>query len=165
MATHSLTQDRLKDLLHYDPETGVFKNKVTRNPRAKQGSVAGYLNTIGYVVIQIAGEKIHAHRLAWLYVHGNWPANEIDHINRKRNDNRIANLRDATRSENIHNASESPRNTSGYRGVTWNSRRKKWQAQIMANKKYLFLGLYHCPKQAAEVVEAKRQILHPNRAA
>lgn len=165
MATRSVTQDQLKELLHYDPETGVFTNKVTRNPRAKQGAIAGSLNTLGYVVIQISMQKIHAHRLAWLYVYGCWPKNQIDHINRIRNDNRLCNLRDVTSSENIHNTSDNRKNTSGYRGVTWNRDRGKWQAQIMASKQYFHLGLYDSPEEAFAVVSAKRRELHPTRAA
>ena len=165
MAMQSVTQDQLKELLHYDPETGVFTNKVTRNARAKQGTAAGALTVDGYIVIQISMQKIHAHRLAWLYVHGCWPKNQIDHINRIRNDNRLCNIRDVTPSENIHNASDNSRNTSGYRGVTWNCQSKKWQAQTMVRYKYVYLGLYDCPKEAFAVVDAKRRELHPTRAA
>jgi hypothetical protein len=153
MATRILTQQRLQELLKYDPETGVFTNRVTRNGRAKVDDNAGYVNALGYVVIQIDGKKLHAHRLAWLYMHGHWPINQIDHINRNPTDNRICNLRDVTASENAHNISFSKRNTSGVRNVVWSKKNKKWQAQIMVNNKYKYLGLFDELTQAAMVAE------------
>jgi hypothetical protein len=163
MATKILTQETLKELLHYDPATGVFTNKVTRNPRAKIGDLAGYVNPLGYVVIQVSGQKHHAHRLAWLYVHGVWPTNQIDHINRNRSDNRISNLRDVTASENRHNCVDSGRNTTGVRNVVWHKRNQKWQAQIMVNNKYKYLGLFADLELAKQAAENAVKLLHPTR--
>ena len=163
MATASLTQERLMSLVSYDAETGVFTNKVTRNPRAKVGAVAGYVNTLGYVVVQLLGRKHHAHRLAWLYAHGVWPANQIDHINRNPTDNRLCNLRDVTASENVHNTSNSSRNTSGVRNVVWHKRAKKWQAQIMVNNKYKYLGQFDDLAQAKIAAEKATRLYQPAR--
>lgn len=165
MATEILTQARLKELLHYDPETGVFTNRVTRNGRAKIGAASGYVNTLGYVVVQLLGCKYHAHRLAWLYTHGVWPSNQIDHINRNPTDNRLCNLRDVTASENVHNTSHSLRNTSGVRNVVWHKRDKKWQAQIMVNNKYKYLGQFKDLAQARLVAEKAISLYQPARVA
>lgn len=136
------TLARVHQLFHYDPETGVFTNKIARNPKAPKGALAGYVNTIGYSVIQIDKQKIYAHRLAWFYVTGNWPSHEIDHINRNRSDNRLCNLRLATSTKNKHNTSFRANNTSGHRGVTWHKKRKKWQAQISVNNQHQYLGVF-----------------------
>ena len=165
MATKILTQARLKELLHYDPDTGVFTNLVTRNGRAKIGAEAGYVNTLGYVVVQVERLRTHAHRLAWLYVTGNWPTNQIDHINRVRSDNRFCNLRDVTASENVHNTSDSAKNTSGVRNVVWHKKNKKWQAQIKVNNKYKYLGQFTDLAQARLVAEKAISLYQPARVA
>jgi hypothetical protein len=97
-----LNQKTLKKYLNYDPETGVFKRKINSG-KAKIGDVAGGINGSGYICIRINSVKYRAHRLAWLYVHGKFPDNQIDHINRVKNDNRIDNLRDVTQSVNARN--------------------------------------------------------------
>lgn len=97
-----LTADRLRDLLHYDADTGVFVCRVTRG-RTAAGSVAGAIHLHGYRVITIDGCGFKAHRLAWLYVHGEFPKGVIDHINGTRDDNRIVNLRDVTHQINAEN--------------------------------------------------------------
>jgi hypothetical protein len=166
MATKILTQERLKELLRYDPDTGIFTNLVSRQGlRAGAGSVAGTKNNLGYIVIQIEGKKVHAHRLAWFYVHGVWPTKQIDHINRKRDDNRLVNLRDVTASENIHNSSHRSISVSGVRNVVWHKRNKKWQAQIMVNNEYKYLGLYDDLAEAQQVAERASQAFHPARVA
>lgn len=144
-----LTQHDLQSVVIYDPLTGVFINKIDRNPRALKGAVAGYTNTIGYTVIQINGRKMHAHRLAWLYMTGEWPLHEVDHINRIRSDNRFQNLRQSTPSENKQNTTDRINNTSGHRGVTWHKARQKWQAQISVMGKHLYLGTFDSVDDAA----------------
>jgi hypothetical protein len=164
MARKILTQERLKELLNYDPATGIFTNRIMRRGLRKQANdVAGTKNRLGYIVIQIDGHKFSAHRLAWLYTHGDWPINQIDHINRVRNDNRIANLRDVTASENIHNAANWNKNTSGVRNVVWHKRNKKWQAQIMVNNRYKYLGLYDNIEEAKKAADQAAKTFHPLR--
>jgi hypothetical protein len=97
-----------------------------------------------------------AHRLAWFYVHGEFPKCELDHINGVRDDNRISNLRECSRAENMQNAGMFKTNTSGYTGVTWHKQRRKWAAQIWVNNKRMYLGLRESKEDAyALYLEAK----------
>lgn len=107
MAKADLTPERLRELLEYDPETGKFTWLRNRAFKALGGTHAGYLNSNGYLRITVDDVSYAAHRLAWLYVHGRWPDKTIDHINRNKQDNRIANLRDVTHSEQNYNSSRS----------------------------------------------------------
>jgi len=122
--------DRVRDLLDYAPETGIFTWKKTMGGTAWAGTVAGAPNSAGYSLIKIDGKKYQASRLAWLWVHGSWPENYIDHINGDRLDNRLVNLREATPAQNKHNSGPAKNSTSGVKGVFWNSKREKWQARI-----------------------------------
>lgn len=160
MTEKILTQDWLRSLLDYDPETGVFINKVTRNPRAKIGRPAGTLNSEGYTVFQINGKKIFAHRAVWLYVHGAWPQDEIDHINRNRNDNRLCNLRAVDRCANAVNTGAFVNNTSGHKGVTWSARRKKWQVQMQVRRKTFYVGQYDLLADAVQARVIAEIFLH-----
>ena len=155
-----LTQAELKTLLHYDPDTGVFTNAQDRNPRARKNAVAGHVNSLGYIALQINKRKMYAHRLAWLYMTGYWPDHEIDHINRIRSDNRFCNLRQATSTENKHNTNHRRNNSSGVRGVVWHAARKKWQAQIAANGKSQYLGLYDSFDDAVKARQQAAAKLH-----
>ena len=153
-----LTVQRLKEVLHYDADTGLFTRFAGRG-RWKER--AGTINR-GYLTIIVDQKRYRAHRLAWLYVHGEWPNDEIDHINGERADNRISNLRVATRTQNLHNISKANRNSkSGLRGTMWISSTNKWRAAIVVEGKFKHLGMFDEAEQAHAVyVEAKR-ILHP----
>ncbi len=130
-----MTQDKLKEKLSYDINTGIFS---WRN----NNKFCGNLNkTDGYIIIQINKKKYRAHRLAWLYVYGVWPKEFIDHINGIKNDNRLVNLREASALENTFNQKIKSNNTSGYKGVVWNKQNKKWVARIKVKGKYKFLGM------------------------
>lgn len=146
----TLTADRLRDLLHYDPDTGLFIWRQSAARRIKVGSPAGTVSRKGYVKIQIDRKVYSAHRLAWLYIHGRWPEHSIDHINRVRSDNRAVNLRDATDSQNARNCGIRKTNTSGYKGVSYWRKSKKWAAQIYLQGKNTLLGLFDTPEMAAE---------------
>lgn len=156
-----LTQARLRELLHYDPETGVFTRLVARKgPKAWVGCVAGSPDRKGYTSIVIDQERHAAHRLAWFYVHGSWPDGQIDHINGVKDDNRLANLRVVSNQVNGQNSRVArSSNRVGLLGVTpW---KKRFRASIYINGRSVYLGLFAEPEQAhAAYVEAKRQI-HP----
>lgn len=143
-----ITQNTLKELFDYNPDTGLFTWKVAKARRIKAGDVAGNLNNTGYIHIRVDGKNYQAHRLAWLYTHGKFPDNCIDHINGIKDDNRISNLRDVTTQENNStllakkNTSDAvPLGKTGVRGVSVRRRKYKdkiyesYLAQIKENKK------------------------------
>lgn len=154
-----LTQARIRELLHYCPESGVFTNIKARK-KVVVGSVAGYLNNHGYVVIMVDGKQYRAHRLAWLYIHGTFPPNQIDHINMVKTDNRICNLRMATHSENQQNRPIQCNNTSGHIGVSWHKRDQKWMAYIKRDGKSIFLGRFKYINEAIAARNAAKQKHH-----
>lgn len=141
-AMEELTQKRLKELLHYDPLLGVFTRKISVRGTAKGSTACNVCKTHGYRVTMIDGKKYRGARLAWLYMEGYFPENEIDHINRVKHDDRWKNLRHVSRQCNIRNLPTSKRNKSGIVGVSWNKGRQKWQARITVSGKNIFLGLF-----------------------
>lgn len=145
-----ITQSELKEVLEYNPDTGVFTWKKTVNSRAVVGSIAGHLD-YQYIQITIYGKKYRAHRLAFLYMTGEWPKELVDHINQIKDDNRYTNLREATVSQNNMNSKKPKNNKSGYRGVHWDTTRNKWVARIKYKSKYRYLGRYTDIKEATEV--------------
>lgn len=136
-----LTHAHLREILHYSVINGQFYH-IKKRQKIRLGQTAGNLHPNGYRYIRINGESYLAHRLAWFWVTGEWPANEIDHKNGIRDANWWLNLREATHSQNMHNTGMRSNNTSGYKGVTWYSKYQKWQAQIMINKKNNNLGYF-----------------------
>jgi hypothetical protein len=142
-----LTQERLKLFLAYDPSTGIF-TWLQGGHKYKPGTVAGYINDSGYSLIWVSGRDYRAHRLAWFHVYGRWPLGEIDHINGNPSDNRITNLREATRANNTANSRKPITNKSGYKGVSWHAQGRCWQAHIKNNGVNHYLGHFQCPKQA-----------------
>lgn len=147
-----LTQERLKELLHYDEETGVFTRKE-KIGRYLKGAVSGAKHNKGYIQITIDNENYLAHRVAWMYVYGEFPKNQIDHINRIKTDNSIKNLRDVDASTNHHNIGIRSHNTSGVTGVVWDSRSKKWKAQIILKNKRYLIGTF----KTVELAKIARQ--------
>ena len=143
-----ITQDSLKELLSYDPETGVFVWRVSKGA-AKAGSEAGGVNDRGYIQIRINRKPYFAHRLAWLYVHGYFPEHDIDHVNGIKTDNRLSNLRESSRQCNMQNQCMKSNNTSGIPGVCWHKAAKKWQAKIQISGKRIHLGFHETKKAAA----------------
>lgn len=148
----SLTPARLKELLHYDPETGEFVWLVHRQCKRK-GSQAGTTEAQGYRVIKIDGKSYKAHRLVWLYMTGGWPQDEVDHENMDRVDNRLSNLRPATHSQNQANAKLQKNNKSGAKGVWWNEKRQRWRACIGHRGKIISLGDHKNIDDAADAYE------------
>ena len=156
-----ITQEKLKELLSYDKDAGVFTWAVRRRGVAV-GAVAGYNRLDGYIQLMAEGKLHYAHRIAWLYVYGELPKDQIDHINGVKTDNRICNLRLATNQENQHNKS-SPRtdNTSGFLGVSWSKPAKKWRADIRINGRKKNLGFFNTADLASEVYLKTKRELHP----
>ncbi|MFP3652303.1 MULTISPECIES: HNH endonuclease signature motif containing protein [Burkholderia] len=147
-----LTAERARELLNYDPATGEFRWKVTRNNRTRAGSVAGAKEVQGYHVIKIDGRTYKAHRLAWLIVTGAWPTSQIDHIDHDRSNNRFSNFREATNQENHRNKRMRRINTSGVTGV--NRVGNKWHARIAGpDGTRINLGRFWTIEQAARVRE------------
>ena len=137
-----ITQPELKELLHYDPDTGFFIRKTKATCSAEIGSIVGSPDSYGYIAVNVKGCVYRAHRLAWFYVYGVWPTEQIDHINHVRDDNRWINLREATHRENQRNRKISKNNTSGVCGVCWHKTQMKWFTKIKINSKYIHLGVF-----------------------
>lgn len=137
-----ITAERLREVLNYNPETGVFIWKVCLAGRRKAGTIAGCKRIDNRIVIRIDGQLIMAHRLAWLYMTGQYPKNQIDHIDTDPTNNAFSNLREATESENRWNTKRRANNTSGQKGVSWCAERKKWVARICVYRKIISLGRF-----------------------
>ena len=150
----ALTQAKLKELLHYEPETGVFTWIESTSSRIKIGDIAGNKGVDGYIDIRIYGKLLRAHRLAYLYMTGEWPANHVDHINGIKHCNIWTNLRECTQSQNLLNIGMRKNNKSGFKGVSWGNRDKKWRAQAQLNGKHFSLGSYCSPELASEAYQA-----------
>ena len=148
-----LTVEKLKEVLSYEPTTGEFIWLV--KSRSKEvGSTAGTLDHSGYIHITINRRIYQAHRLAWLHTHGTWPVEHIDHDDGVKSNNRLKNLREATRSQNQFNTGLSVVNTSGFKGVSWDKNRDKFSAKIRLNGKKIFLG-YHATAELASAAYNK----------
>jgi len=168
-----LTQEELKQLLHYNSETGIFTWKERPNNSFKSvkgtswnvkfaGKITGSLNTIGYLTICINNKAYYAHRLAWLYVYGYFPKDKIDHINGIKKDNRIENLRECNNSENFQNLKTAKsHNKSGFLGVSFHRDRNKYFSRIVIDRKMKNLGYFETAIEAHfAYLESKRKI-HP----
>lgn len=137
----AVTQERLKSLLEYSPETGIFTWRID-GKRMRIGDPAGCVSRpTGYIVIGIDGGLYLAHRLAWTYVTGT-DAPRMDHKDRNRANNAWPNLRPATAKQNMENRSLGRNSSSGVSGVTWIAAKSQWRAQIQHNRKFIHLG-YH----------------------
>lgn len=163
-----ITQERLKDVLHYDPETGIFTWIKPTSPRVKAGMTAGciaaYPGRKTYILIGLDGTLYQAHRLAWLYIHGSFPLNEIDHIDGSGANNKIINLRDVTASENSRNARLYCTNKSGVGGVSFCKYTGTWRAMIWINNVATHISRHKdkfdaiCARKSAE----NKYNYHPN---
>jgi hypothetical protein len=145
------TAQQIRELLSYDSSTGVFTRSVRTSNRIKAGSMAGSKDRKGYLCIRVLGRTHKAHRLAWIYVHGVWPAGEIDHINGDKADNRINNLRDVSKSTNQQNR----RTVRGYSrdGL-------RWKAQIVANGSKFHLGCFGTEREAHDAYVRAKPEMH-----
>jgi len=150
---------RVKDLLCYDPKTGLFTWRSSTLNHIAAGTVAGHLNKRGYIEIQIDGTTYYAHRLAWFFVYGAWPKKRIDHEDRNGQNNAILNLREATNSQNLANSARYRTNTSGIKGVTKLKTCNRWLPQISFQGKRVYLGLFKSKRAAGFAYQQKSKEL------
>ena len=154
-----VTAERLREVLNYDPSTGLFHWLVQLSPKGAKGKRAGAVSPTGYRFITIDGATFAAQRLAWLHVHGTWPTQWVDHKNRNRDDNRIDNLRDVSPTWNRHNMAEANcDNKTGFLGVVETSNGKFETRISYPGKKNHYLGRYATPEEAhAAFMAAKKR--------
>lgn len=143
-------------VLRADPETGHLYWRENRR-RVRAGDQAGFSLLNGYWGVKVNQKQYPLHRVMWLLVHGAWPKDEIDHINRNPSDNRIANLRQATRADNACNRRRSKNNTSGVAGVTWDKKQGRWLARAWRGRQHLYAG--HYDKFADAVAARQRAVV------
>lgn len=157
----SLNSTRLKELLQYSHDTGIFTWINNMGKRIKAGAEAGCLTRHGYVQIRIDAKSYAAHRLVWLYMYGSFPSMSIDHIDGDKTNNARANLRLATQAENCQNLKKS-RGKSGFLGVTIDSQRNnRWKASIKLNGKQQHIGWYRTPEEAHQAYLQVKRLKHP----
>jgi len=165
MAKADLTAARLRDVLTYDPDTGVFRWRVERRAwggRVYPGDVAGTHHGNGYLDIGVDGRTHYAHRLAWLYMTGQWPTMHVDHRNRIRSDNRWDNLRHASVKQNQENRTVRKDSATGIKGVTYIATSGRWRAIIKHDFKSIHLGCFLSKDDAiaARVAAEQRFFTH-----
>lgn len=159
----TLTQARLLEILHYDPETGEFRWRVNVSSTGRVGEVAGCRNAAGYVVLRLDRKLYLAHRLAFLYMEGRFPPNLVDHKDTDKANNRWANLRHSTQGENAQNkrAAQSNNRRSGLLGVYWSEQHGKWGAKAVVNRKQHHGGFHATPELAHQAYVDLKRRLHP----
>lgn len=162
MTAQRISQKRLKELFNYNPDTGVFVWKQRRAGNATKGSVAGSTDKRGYIRMCIDYKYSTAHRLAWLYMTGSFPENEIDHIDQDKGNNSFSNLREVTRQENAKNIPMSKNNNSGTTGVHWYLNR--WVVTIYVKGKRIYGGRHTSLHKAIAIRKALEVMFdyHPN---
>ncbi len=152
----NITASRVRELFDYNPETGIFTRKVRTAMRTKIGDIVGNRDSYGYLQVSVDGKLCLLHRLAWLYVYGNFPSGKIDHIDRCKTNNAISNLRDVTHKENMRNLPIFKTNTSGYAGVHQRKDNGRFTAHISCNGQKRFLGNYDSAESASSAYELAR---------
>ena len=159
-----LSVTRLRELLHYDSESGVFTWRVrpTKRSRVRPGDVAGVVNHKGYRYIGVEGARCLAHRLAWFYSYEVWPTNEVDHVDRCPTNNSLSNLRDVTHAENQQNKQKAyvGNKSSGMLGVCLDRRNSKWKAHIQAFGVRKHIGFFDTKEAARVAYLSAKQTLH-----
>ena len=148
------------DRLDYDRDTGLFRWNVSA-PGIAKGRIAGYKSSWGYWTIKVGRKAYPAHRLAWFLAHARWPLGMLDHINGDRVDNRLANLREVTHSENMQNLRRSHAdNRTGLLGVCWSNYHQRYKSYIQVDKKAHFIGYFDDPVEAHTAYLVKKRELH-----
>lgn len=156
--------DHIREIFHYDPISGFLYWNYDRSSNAKKGSRAGSLTNSGYREVRVGNKQVLAHRVIWGIVYGEYPKEEIDHIDGNKDNNSLLNLRSVTKSQNQRNAGIRSDNKTGVSGVRWHAFHKKWAAQIKVDGKNLHLGYF---EEFDKAVLARREAeiiheYHPN---
>jgi hypothetical protein len=162
MKANMLTQERLKELFSYDPETGIFRVlKARKGSSKKVGDIIGSKHPLGYIEADVDGKRYTLHRLAFLYMTGSFPTGSVDHRNRNKADNSWLNLKEVTHQENMENSIK-PRSHGklGYRGVY--KRKDKFGAKIVCNKQQIHLGFFNTVEEAANAYLKAKPLIHTN---
>jgi hypothetical protein len=144
----------IKEKFSYDPLTGVIHAKYLNGKPV--GSKAGN----GYINLELQGKKLLAHRVAWVIYYGDWPPGFVDHVNRDRSDNRIANLRQASRSQNHQNSGPKSQNATGFKGVSYRPRTDKYIAVIHRSNRQKYLGHFDTAEEAAAAYDREARVVH-----
>jgi hypothetical protein len=161
MAKQILTLEQFKQILSYDPEDGTFTWLVNRHSRVRIGQAVGSpVGKRGYLSTRIAGRNYYLHRIAWLWMTGQWPRATVDHIDGNRGNNRFKNLRDVSQAAQRQNIYRSMRK-DGLLGAHYDARDKVWVAQISVSGCYKRLGSFSTEKEAHAVYIAAKRKLHP----
>lgn len=152
-ANTSISLQEVKELLDYNPLTGLLFWKISPNKKIKVGSLAGGVKKqTGYFQVRLKGVLYPSHRIIWLLFYGSWPTKQIDHINRDKKDNRIENLRECSQQENSRNV-KTKGGVSRYKGVHWDSKKKIWSAGAKMNYKTIYLGYFKDEEDAAKAYD------------
>lgn len=155
----TLTLERLKELLYYDPETGVFTWLKSRGGGAKAGGRAGWVDNSKYIRIRVDGRMYLAQRLAWFYTYGRWPMNQMDHRDLCRSNNKLCNLREATQGQNQANRKVRRDSSTGVKGV-FPSTNRTFVARIRHNGKMIHLGSFPTKELASVAYEIASEAYH-----
>ena len=144
-----ISLDNIKNIFNYDEQTGILPWKERKQGRTF-GPI-GFKDKDGYLIFRTNRRKYRfcVHRIIWAYVNGEWPKDQIDHINGIKDDNRLCNLREANTAENMRNVGKQSPNTSGLKGVSWHRAGRKWRSDIKVNQKQMWLGHFDCPAAAS----------------
>ena len=143
----NITAEYIRSIMEYDPETGIFTWKLRLSNRTKIGNEAGSIDKSGYKKISVKNIDLYCHRLSFLYVNGEWPSLQVDHINGNRSDNRFCNLRLVSKNQNMHNMKSKKTNKLKIKGVS--KRGNKYFSQIVKSNKTFCLGYFDCPAAAS----------------
>ena len=154
----NLDSTRLREVLDYCPQTGVFTWRLNRQ-NVKAGNVAGTITPRGYCRISVLGRGYAAHRLAWLWVHGVWPSGQIDHINGQRADNRLPNLRDVSAATDSQNQRH-PQGDNPFLGVSLVRNKNRWIARMRLDGEQRYIGCYATPEEARAAYLAAKRVHH-----
>lgn len=157
-----ITAQELQQIAEYFPENGIFIWKITKGNYVKTGKEFGSWDLYGYKTVRINRKSYKLHRLAWLYVYGEMPKNDIDHINGIRHDNRISNLRDVTRQTNLENQTkiQKQKKHTTLIGVYFDARKKSYYSRISIKNKSVHLGTFKTEQQAHDAYVAAKRKFH-----